>query len=184
MPSVWNPEAWSEPATRADAAALATYALTFVEGDTAPGRVQAVAHAIAGRGYSYADMCLIAAEVPFVPDYGRRLNLPALDQIVKDRRELQAALTRKLTDDELAKLLEKFPTEVHRDQFGRCGYDARNRSLWVALSKDGSVRKEPAPEAPEGMPAPRIPAVDWLQIGPSGDGAAAPAQPTAQPQPR
>lgn len=146
-PSVFDVEAWAEPATKHDLGQTAKFLLGTVEPDAAPGRAGLIANLLALRDYTRAELLLAMQRVPFDERashiYGRGLNVADVERVVKEHRKLRTMLTRQLTDFQLRRLCDEFPTELHPDHFGICGYDADDRPLYV-YAKPGQRPKERA----------------------------------------
>lgn len=101
----------------------------MVEPDADPARVSVLSRAIAGRGYSAAEVDLIREEAPFANHYGAHLRLDVVDGIVNEHRRIRSMIARTLSGDEVAEVCG-LDTSISPDDFACAGYDGRNNPLW------------------------------------------------------
>lgn len=111
-----------------------TTALALVEPQAAgTERVAVLARALGARGYTAAELQLIAEELPFDPrashNFGRGFNLADAERIVQEHRADRLLLSRKLTYQEASDLLGRRP-ELDPERFGCVDFDARNNRLY------------------------------------------------------
>ena len=107
----------------------------MIEPDASKDRSRLIGCLMAMRDYTRAELLLAMQRVPFDSrashNYGRGFNAADVERVVAEHRKLRAMLTRTLTDFQRRKLCDEFPTEIHPDHFGVCGYDADDRPLYV-----------------------------------------------------
>ena len=160
-------DAWLAPATPEQTADAVATVVTLVEEEASPERIGTLARYIAQRGYTAAEMRLIAQEGPAANHYGKRVNLHTLDEIVNDARKIRAMLDRVLTGDELATLCTAHPEISPRD-FACAGHDGRNQPLWKhapeIAAKARARNTQHIAELPEFTPEPRPRSTDGLSF--------------------
>lgn len=136
---------WAIPATKPELATAAEFLVSVVEPDASSERAALLGRLLAMRDYTRAELILAMQRVPFdgraSHNFGRGLNVADVERVIMEHRKLRAMLDRTLTAFQMRRLCDEFPTEVHPDHFGICGYDHDDRPLYV-YAKPGQRPKD------------------------------------------
>ena len=159
-PSAVDAGAWEAPASADDFAEVAAFLVSAVEPGATAARVGVVARLLAMRGYSRAELLLVAHEAPFRPHYGPHIRPDVCDAVVRESRELRARLrSARLSADGVAEACVA-DSELRPEDFVVCGFDDRNRPLYLhapEVAAQVAARRAAGEDVPE--PTPELPDV-------------------------
>lgn len=150
-PSLLAPVLWDEPATVADVVSLVSTVVALFQPKAGTDEASEAAEAahisllvnlVAARGYSRGEVAHAMHEMPYDEEMNAKLRYKApvtpadFEACINRVREHRAMLRTPQTEEGMRSLLSKY-SELKREHFHQCGFDARNAPIyrWVDPEK-------------------------------------------------
>jgi hypothetical protein len=147
LPTLFDADGWRRPASEDELRTTVATLFTLLEPAASPERVKAVRETIGLKGYTSAELALIAREVPFRKPYGPRgVHLDLIGDVVEESRKDRNLIHPERLLSEADRLAALGLPGVDPAFFHVAGFDQRNRPVYRYAPHLG-----PAPNAPTPM---------------------------------